>query len=264
MSDEGLNDGEKRRRERQHRRNVVNHWKNIAAEIKDTADNDRIKMLHREAKREALARIEDAARTVGDFENVMVIWDKLANTEDERIASHETVRSEELLNWQVGEVDVVIPQPIDRVYYRWELKGDFLDTIFDCPHEIHKMTACRLVYEMTESLKELHKELLYYHDIRRWSAQQISAMCGTTDRNIRKVYNKMMDEMKRELFYYLYWRHKKNLPITTTQRKFVMAGINIHGEPNVEGISLKQIMHQASKKGDSKADRRETVKKRHK
>jgi len=46
-----------------------------------------------------------------------------------------------------------------------------------------------------------------------------------SDRNIRKVYNKMIDEMRYELFYFLYWRYKKYLPLNTTQWAFVIAGI---------------------------------------
>ena len=35
----------------------------------------------------------------------------------------------------------------------------------------------------------------------------------------------MIGDFRYELFYFLYWRYKKYLPITTTQREFVITGI---------------------------------------
>jgi len=101
------------------------------------------------------------------------------------------------------------------------LRGDFLDYIHDCPLEIHELTSSRPVHDLTSTLGEEHKEIYYYRAIRQWSPQQIAALRGQSDRNIRKVYNYMIDSLRYELFYFLYWRYKKGLPISTTQKKYV-------------------------------------------
>ena len=69
---------EKQYLERQHRRKVIADWKAAAKAVKYDADKD---MLHRDARKIALARIEDAARTERDFQQVIHIWDQVATIE---------------------------------------------------------------------------------------------------------------------------------------------------------------------------------------
>ena len=156
------------------------------------------KMLVREAKREALTRMEDAARTVADFENVTEKWDVLDGNRERKERYWEKLRKDELLNWQLTEQGAIAPQPMAHVYGRQQLKGEFLDTIYDCPHEMHEMVWSKPVFDMTRELDELHKDLLYYRGVRLWSPQKIAQQRGQTDRNVRKVYNKMIDDAKSE------------------------------------------------------------------
>ena len=224
----------KKRRERKRKRQVIADWKEAAQAIKDKDDDQAIvdamgkrqkKKLRREARREALAIMEDAARTQEDFEKVLVVWDKLEWNEAERIADHEQVRTKTLTNWQLPEESTVVPPPINHAWWRQLLRGRFIDLIYDCPHEIHELTSSHAEYSLTEDLDENRKEILCYWAIRQWPPQPIAAMRKQSDRNIRKVYNKMIDEIRYELFYFLYWRYKKYLPLGTTQWAFVIAGI---------------------------------------
>ena len=228
---------EEQRQKRTRRRKVLDDWKEYAEFIREAAESKQKKILRREARREALAMMEDAARTSEDFEKIIIIWDRLERNEEERIADHEALRTNELLDWELTEKDVFIPQPIARVYYRQEIKGNFLDTIYDCPHELPETTSCWFVQSLIEELDELKKELLYYRSIRYWSPQQIAARRDQTDRNIRKVFTKMMTDMRYELFYCLYWRYKKHLLATTCQKKFVlecMKKLSVDKEKEVE------------------------------
>jgi hypothetical protein len=231
------NDDDKRRY-KEHKRQTLADWKYDADEIE--ADNN--KLLHREAKRIALTRIEESARTEAQFKEVQIIWDRLDKNHAERVSYHEKLCKNDTLSWEMFEYDVIIPRPIDRAYSYMEMKGEFLDTIYDCPHDIHETTSCKSLYDVTEELDEPHKELLYYRAIRYWSPQQIAKMRGQTDRNIRKVYSKMLEGIHYELFYYLYGRYKKRLPITTSEKALVIAGIKKYheGELNEEDISADE------------------------
>jgi len=55
-------------------------------------------MLKREADREALARLEDAARTLQDFENVTKKWDALDANRERKERYWENLRKEALLD----------------------------------------------------------------------------------------------------------------------------------------------------------------------
>lgn len=157
-----------------------------------------LKMLKRETDRIALARLEDAARTVDEFKNVTQQWDKLDENRERKERYWEKLRPEELLIWETS-VETIIPPPIDHVWWRQLFRGDFLDTIHDCPHEIQELTSSRPVYDFTKELDENHKEILYYWAIRQWTPQKIAAMRGQSDRNIRKVYNKMIEDIRRKI-----------------------------------------------------------------
>lgn len=211
-------DSEEKRRERQHRRKVISDWKAAAITIQDSDPTKR--MLMREAKAESLARIEDAARTESDFENVNRIWDDMEIVERWRLAKREELGLSNMQDYELPERDTVIPPPLDHVWWRQLLGGNFIDVIFDCPHEIHELTASRPVYDFTKGLGEDHKEILYFRVIRQWTPQQIAAFRNQTDRNIRKVYNNMMDDICKKMYMRLYPRYAAGESLTLTQREF--------------------------------------------
>ena len=209
------NDDEKRR-ERQSRRQVIEYWKATAKAIKNGTH-----IMQREARREALRIKEDAARTQEEFEEVLYLWDEQERIERWRIDKQEANYDEDLPDYEMTDLDVVIPPPLDHVWWRQLMGGDFLDVIHDCPHEIHEFTSSRPVYDFTKELDESHKEILYYWAIRQWSPQRIAAHRGQTDRNIRKVYNKMIEDIRWKMFDRLWPRYEKDKPLTIAQREFV-------------------------------------------
>ena len=205
---------EEKRQEREHRRRVVDYWKSSAQAIRDGTG-----ALLRESRAVALANIEDAARTHDDFNKVNIIWDEKDRIESWRIDKQEEPNADpKAVKERFG---IIIPQPLNHPYWRQLLIGDFLDIIHDCPHELHELTASRSIYELTKALDENRKEIFYYWAIRLWTPQRIAAFRGQTDRNIRKVYNKMIEEIRQELFNRLHPRYIAKKPLTYRQKEFV-------------------------------------------
>jgi hypothetical protein len=216
-------------RKRQERRRIVDYWK---AEAKAVQDGYGI--LQKEARREAMKIIEDAARTKQDYENINILWDEAERIEAWRIDKHTREYTDELSNeYELPEYSTVIPQPIDHVYWRKFMSGKFLDIIYDCPHDIQEMTSSRPVYDFTKELDESHKEILYYWAIRLWTPKRIAALRNQTDRNIRKVYNKMIWDIRCKMFKRLYPRYEKFLPLTVTQVAFIENGIGVYGSGEI-------------------------------
>ena len=77
--------------------------------------------------------------------------------------------------------------------------GNFIDIIYDCPHEIAELTSHKKLYYALNTLKAEQKEVLYYLAIRQWSPQQLAAYRGQTDRNIRKVYAALIRKIHRKM-----------------------------------------------------------------
>jgi len=214
-------ENEEKRRERQLRRKAVAYWKATAKAIKNGTG-----ILQKEARHVAMTIIEDGARTMDEFKNVGYMWDEKERIERWRIDKQEQKINDampdnpDFIDYEIGPDQTVIPPPLDHVWWRQLLSGNFLDVIHDCPHEIQEFTSSRPVYEFTRALDESHKEILYYWAIRQWSPQRIAAHRGQTDRNVRKVYNNMIDDIRRRMYIRLHPRYSTGKPLTHTQREF--------------------------------------------
>lgn len=174
----------------------------------------------KDIKLEAIRRLEEAARTQAEFENVLSIWEKLEENKARNDRRNTTLRSEELLNWETSG-DTIFPTPMGHMSWRQLMRGDFLDIIFDCPYELHELTSSRSVSAFVKALNENQKEVLYYKAIRLYSIQKIAKMRGQTDRNVLKVYATLINSLRKKLFERLYPRWEKNEPLTLAQREFV-------------------------------------------
>lgn len=209
-------EAEARRRYRL-RKEILRSWRADAKIIRQENES----MLQKEARREALAIIEDSARTVEEFEKVTILWDCLDIIERWRLGKHEPKRTEILVDGELVNCDAVIPPPMEHAWWRQLSKGKFLDVIHDCPHEVQDLTSSRSAYELIKELSEKQKEILYYWAIRLWTPQRIATFRGQTDRNIRKVYTNMMENIRQKMFWRLYPRYVMWLPLTFAQFTFV-------------------------------------------
>lgn len=188
------------------------------------------KKLKRELEREALTRLEDAARTTEDFEAVVEWWDRLDRNREHRQGNHEVGRSGIPLEWG-SPADVVIPVPTGYASWHQVLKGDFLDVIFDCPYEMHHLVEDEDISELIRRLSENHKEVLYYHAVRMYDTARIAAIRGQTERNIRKLRSLLLSNLRKRLLVKLAVRDKNGLPLTTTERVF----LNEHKKSALDG-----------------------------
>ena len=180
------------------------------------------KQLKRDVKREELTRIEEAARTEKDFEELNTEWDRWDSNRRRRERRRELKLGslfEEIVG--VGDSGAVIPQPLDHRYWRQMMQGNFIDVIFDCPYDIHELISSRNISELVEALNDNQKEVLYFRAVRQWSPQKIAAVRGQTDRNIRKVYDTLIKALRRKLYKRLLPRYEKKLPLTPAQQEFM-------------------------------------------
>jgi hypothetical protein len=187
------------------------------------------KQLARDAKREALTRLEDAARTMEQYQNVVRLWNVRDNNRRRHWRRKEIGRpNAPMLHWDregeseekgklKGWLDTVIPAPLDHEWWRQLLSGDFLDVIHDCPYELHELTTSRPVSDILKTLNENQLEVLYYWAIRQWTPQRIAAFRGQSDRNILKVYATLIEGLRKKL----YERLPLQESLTFAQRQFV-------------------------------------------
>ena len=179
------------------------------------------KKLWRDTQKEALARLEDSARTEEDFRNVQSWWDRLEANADRRYRYHVIGRSDIPLEWGAAPEEVILPEPIQSVFWKQITKGEFLDTIFDCPFEMHELVEDFDIAKSICELKDVHKEVLYYSIIRQYSNQRIACIRNQTDRNILKVKNTIMKKLRKKLYISLCERQQMNFPLCRREKEFL-------------------------------------------
>ena len=207
--------------------NIIDRLEADAAEhpFEDDAGDEEPerKKLRRELRAEALARLEDAARTQRDFENVIAWWEKLDANRERRERYHELSRSGDdvPLDYGASANELFFPDTLNDVLEKQIRKGDFIDAIFYCSYDIHELVTEEYLSEILLELKEDHKELLFLWAVRLFSSTRIADIRQQSDRNIRKVRNTMMKKIQKELLSALTDKAEKQQPMTLMEKAFL-------------------------------------------
>lgn len=190
----------------------------------DTGDEQpERKMLKRELRAQALKRLEDSDRTLKDYENLIAWYDRLNANRQRRERYHELFRSGDdvPLDYGASEDALCFPDTLNDVLKRQERKGDFIDTIFYCPYDIHELVTDADISVILRELNEDHKFLLFLSALRQYSSVKIAAIRGQTDRNIRKVRNTMLKKIRKKLLAALTEKVQAQQPLTLLEKEFL-------------------------------------------
>lgn len=179
--------------------------------------------LKRDIRAEALARLEDAARTPDDFQKIVEWWDRLDANRERKERYHEVSRSGDELPLDHGASpdELFFPDYLNNVLLHQIQKGDFLDAIFNCPYEIHELVTEEYLSEILLELPEDSKELLFLWAIRLYSTVRIASIRGVTDRNIRRVRNTLLKRIQKKLLAALLEKERKQQDMTMQEKEFL-------------------------------------------
>ena len=181
------------------------------------------KLLKREIRAQALKRLEDSARTLKDYENLVAWYDQLDANRQRRERYHELFRSGDdvPLDYGASEDALCFPDTLNDVLKRQERKGDFIDSIFYCPYDIHELVTDADMSKILRELNEDHKFLLFLSALRQYSSTKIAAIRGQSDRNIRKVRNTMLKKIRKKLLAALKEKVQAQQPLTLLEKEFL-------------------------------------------
>ncbi len=176
------------------------------------------KRLKRELRAEALARIESAARTQDDFQKVVEIWDKLDANRERKERYHEVGRSDVPLDYEAAEDGICFPRDLNSFIWKQVQKGEFIDAIYNCPHELQELVTEPYISKILSELSDEQKEILFYI-VKGYSTSKIACIRGQTDRNIRKVRKTLLKHIRKKMFEYLTFNKQHNM--TAQEKSFV-------------------------------------------
>ena len=178
-------------------------------------------MLKREIRAIALKRLEDGARTVSDFEEVIREWDHLDSNRERKERYHEIGRENIDSKKDVAPHAIVIPAPINHAYWRQLMKGDFIDIISNCPYEMHNSLSDEDYSKIIYDLKDNHKELIYFLYLRDFTTNKLAALRNQSDRNIRGVRSTILGQIEKKLLMILVDRQVEDFPFTMEELDFL-------------------------------------------
>ena len=190
----------------------------------DTGDEQpERKLLKRELRAQALKRLEDSARTLKDYENLVAWYDRLDANRQRKERYHELYRSGDdvPLDYGAAEDALCFPDTLNDVLTRQERKGDFIDSIFYCPYDIHELVTDADMSVILRELNEDHKFLLFLSALWQYSSVKIAAIRGQSDRNIRKVRNTMLKKIRKKLLAALTEKVQAQQPLTLLEKEFL-------------------------------------------
>ena len=193
-------------------------------EDEDTDDEQpERKLLKRELREQALKRLEDSARTLRDYENLVAWYDRLDANRQRKERYHELFRSGDdvPLDYGASEDTLCFPDTLNNVLSKLERKGDFIDSIFYCPYEIHELVTDENMSNILRELNEDQKFLLFLWALRQYSSARIADIRGQTDRNIRKVRNTMIKKIRKKLLAALTQKVQAKQPLTLLEKEFL-------------------------------------------
>lgn len=206
------------------------------------------KRLKRELRAEALRRLEDAARTAEDFAVVVEEWNKLDRNRERRERDHENLRGDVPLEYQAVPEPKIVPRWLNNPAVRQLCSGNFLDILFDCPYEMHQLTANEFLSGMIEELSEEHKEILYFLSLRLYSTTQLAQMRGQSDRNIRKVRNTIRKKLQKKLYAHLCRMQDEGKSLTLRERQFMEEYAALLGEKGKDAVIRRENKTKRRKK----------------
>lgn len=178
-------------------------------------------ILKRELRAIALKRLEDGARTVSDFEEVIREWDHLDSNRERKERYHEIGRENIDSKKDVAPLAIVIPAPINHAYWRQLMKGDFIDIISNCPYEMHTSLSDEDYSKIIYDLKDDHKELIYFLYLRDFTTNKLAALRNQSDRNIRGVRSTILGQIEKKVLMILVDRQVEDFPFTMEELGFL-------------------------------------------
>lgn len=179
-------------------------------------------MLKRDIRAQALKRLEDAARTVSDFEEVISQWNHLDDNRERKERYHEVGRENIDSKKDMAPLAIVIPAPINHSYWRQLMKGDFIDIISNCPYEMHESLSDEDYSKIIYDLKDDHKELIYFLYLRDFTTNQLAALRNQSDRNIRGIRSTILGQIEKRVLMILVDRQGEDCPFTMEELDFLL------------------------------------------
>jgi len=120
------------------------------------------------------------------------------------------------------------------------LRGMFLDLFYNCPYEMHQLTADPFLSQIVNELSDLHKETLYLLSLQYLSTSQLSHMRDQSDRNIRKLRDNYTKKLQKQLFGHLLQKKQDGMGLSFREKEFLTQYELVLKESGTANVKVKK------------------------
>ena len=168
---------------------------------------------------ESISRLEDAARTQAEFENVIEWWDK----RDKRIKD---ALDKKILPIANATFDIGLFKKGDHRMKsmfggRNHYEEDFITPLYCCICQMHNLTDDSDLSRLIEKATDKQKAVFFPRVIRNCPPKKIALCHGMTDRNVRDIVDRMISNIRKGMYEVLKKRQVEGIPMTLEQRNFM-------------------------------------------
>jgi DNA-directed RNA polymerase specialized sigma24 family protein len=169
---------------------------------------------------ESLHRIEEAARTHGEFQELNGWYDKLDGNRERKERDHEILCPTNEVFTKDYTNGAVIPPPLAMEYWRELMRGEFISTIYDNAEEIWQVFGDWQVGRLIKDISVKQRDVLFRSAVRQCSSEAIAECTNKTKRGVNKLIAATLEHIRPRLAERIKARLDGGLPVTLEKRKF--------------------------------------------
>lgn len=169
----------------------------------------------------SVERRTQVARTVAEFDELIKEMDRLDRNRERRERYHEILQEEYIPGGAEFYSGRIFPAELDSPENKLILRGMFLDLFYNCPYEMHQLTADPFLSRIINELSDLHKETLYLLSLQYLSTAQLAHMRDQSDRNIRKLRDNYTKKLQKQLYGHLLQKKQSGAELSFREKEFL-------------------------------------------
>ena len=169
----------------------------------------------------SVERRTQVAQTQAEFDELIKELDRLDRNRERRERYHEILQEEYIPGGEELYSGRIFPAALDSPESKLILRGMFLDLFYNCPYEMHQLTADPFLSQIVNELSDLHKETLYLLSLQYLSTSQLAHMRDQSDRNIRKLRDNYTKKLQKQLYGHLLQKKQSGVGLSFRGKEFL-------------------------------------------
>ena len=169
----------------------------------------------------SVERRTQVAQTQAEFDELIKELDRLDRNRERRERYHEILQEEYIPGGEELYSGRIFPSALDSTESKLILRGMFLDLFYNCPYEMHQLTADPFLSRIVDELSDLHKETLYLLSLQYLSTSQLAHMRDQSDRNIRKLRDSYTKKLQKQLYGHLLQKKQSGVGLSFRGKEFL-------------------------------------------